>query len=83
MTLKQFRRIETEYRHLMFIEPLSPRELEVLQLVVEGDKNFAIAQKLYIAEGTVKTHVRNILQKLCVSDRTQAAIRALRSGLVH
>ncbi len=76
------RTIRPAYKYL-FIEPLSPRELEVLQLIVEGDKNSAIAQKLYIAEGTVKTHVRNILQKLCVSDRTQAAIRALRSGLVH
>ena len=77
------RAVEPEYRHLMFIEPLSPCELEVLQLIVEGDRNPIIAQKLYIAEATVKTHVRNILQKLCVSDRTQAAIRALRIGLVH
>jgi DNA-binding NarL/FixJ family response regulator len=76
------RAIEPEYRHSLFIEPLSPRELEVLQLIAEGDKNSIIAQKLYIAEATVKAHVRNILKKLCVSDRTQAAIRALRSGLV-
>ncbi|MBD2074259.1 response regulator transcription factor [Phormidium sp. FACHB-592] len=77
------RAIKPEYRHLMFVESLSPRELEVLQLIVEGDRNPIIAQKLYIAEATVKTHVRSILQKLCVSDRTQAAIRALRIGLVH
>jgi DNA-binding NarL/FixJ family response regulator len=77
------RAIKPEYRHLIFIEPLSPRELEVLQLIVEGDKNPIIAQKLYITEGTVKVHVRNILRKLCANDRTQAAIRALRSGLVH
>jgi DNA-binding NarL/FixJ family response regulator len=76
------RALEPEYRHL-FIEPLTARELEVLQLIVDGDKNPIIAQKLYIAEGTVKTHVRNILKKLCVNDRTQAAIRALRSGLAH
>jgi len=77
------RAIEPKYKHLILIEPLSPRELEVLQLIVEGDRNPMIAQKLYIAEGTVKTHVRNILKKLCVKDRTQAAICALRAGLVH
>jgi DNA-binding NarL/FixJ family response regulator len=67
----------------MFIEPLSARELQVLQLIVDDDRNPMIAQKLYITEGTVKTHVRNILKKLCVNDWTQAAIRALRAGLVH
>jgi DNA-binding NarL/FixJ family response regulator len=77
------RAIEPEHRQIMFIEPLSSRELQVLQLIVDGDRNSIIAQKLYIAEGTVKAHVHNIFKKLCVSDRTQAAIRALRSGLVH
>lgn len=67
----------------MLIEPLTPRELQVLQLIVDGDRNPIIAQKLFITEGTVKTHVRNIFRKLCVNDRTQAAIRALRAGLVH
>lgn len=74
---------EPEHPQLMLIEPLSLRELQVLQLIVDGDRNSIIAQKLYIAEGTVKTHVRNILRKLYVSDRTQAAICALRAGLVH
>ena len=77
------RAIEPEYRQVIGIEPLTARELEILQLIVEGHNNPIIAEKLYIAVGTVKTHVRNILKKLCVSDRTQAAIRALRSGLVH
>lgn len=54
------RAIELEYRHLMLIEPLFPRELEVLQLIVESDKNPIIAQKLYGTEGAVKTYVRNI-----------------------
>lgn len=62
--------------------PLTERELEVLELIVRGYSNAAIAQELYITVGTVKTHVRNILNKLCVDDRTQAAVRALRSGLV-
>lgn len=77
------RAIEPEYKEVIAIEPLTMRELEVLQLIVEGHNNPTIAGKLHITMGTVKTHVRNILKKLYVSDRTQAAIRALRSGLVH
>ena len=61
---------------------LTERELEVLQLIVDGLSNAEIAQNLYISIGTVKTHVRNILNKLCADDRTQAAVRALRFGLV-
>ncbi|MEM1168113.1 MAG: response regulator transcription factor [Cyanobacteria bacterium P01_H01_bin.35] len=64
------------------IDPLTERELEVLQLIVSGCSNAEIANKLYISVGTVKTHVRSILNKLCANDRTQAAVRALRSGLV-
>ncbi|MBD2502305.1 response regulator transcription factor [Anabaena azotica] len=69
---------------LDIIDPytLTERELEVLQLIVEGCSNAVIAERLYITVGTVKTHVRNILNKLSADDRTQAAVRALRSGLV-
>lgn len=73
---------EPEYSQLLEAYPLTERELEVLQLIVDGCSNAAIAEKLYITVGTVKTHVRNILNKLCADDRTQAAVRALRSGLV-
>jgi two-component system, NarL family, response regulator LiaR len=73
---------EPEYHQMLEAYPLTERELEVLQLIVEGYSNAAIADKLYITVGTVKTHVRNILNKLCADDRTQAAVRALRSGLV-
>ncbi|MFB2980797.1 response regulator [Microseira sp. BLCC-F43] len=73
---------EPEYTQMLEAYPLTERELEVLQLIVEGYSNAAIADKLYITVGTVKTHVRNILNKLCADDRTQAAVRALRSGLV-
>ncbi|HEY9666943.1 MAG TPA: response regulator transcription factor [Coleofasciculaceae cyanobacterium] len=73
---------EPEYSQLIEAYPLTERELEVLQLIVEGCSNAVIAEKLYITVGTVKTHVRNILNKLCADDRTQAAVRALRSGLV-
>ncbi|MDY6782223.1 MAG: response regulator transcription factor [Cyanobacteriota bacterium] len=61
---------------------LTERELEVLKLIVDGYSNAAIATQLFITVGTVKTHVRNILNKLSADDRTQAAVRALRSGLV-
>lgn len=61
---------------------LTDRELEVLSLVVEGLSNQEISSRLNIAETTVKTHIRNILQKLSVDDRTQAAIRALKDGLI-
>lgn len=62
--------------------PLTERELEVLQLIVNGCSNAEIAKQLFITVGTVKTHVRNILNKLCADDRTQAAVYALRSGLI-
>lgn len=74
--------VEPEYQQVLEIYPLTERELEVLELIVAGCSNVAIAQKLYITVGTVKTHVRNILNKLCVDDRTQAAVHALRAGLI-
>ena len=61
---------------------LTARELEVLQLIAGGCSNAKIAKKLYITTGTVKTHVGNIMNKLCAKDRTEAAVIALRSGLV-
>lgn len=64
-------------------EQLSQRELEVLELIVEGNSNPLIAQQLYISVSTVKTHVRSIMNKLAVNDRVQAAVVALRSGLVQ
>jgi two-component system NarL family response regulator len=62
---------------------LSGREQQVLELVVKGQSNKEIAARLDITEATVKGHVTNILSKLGVTDRTQAAITALRRGLVH
>ena len=73
---------ESEEEENISAYTLTERELEVLQLIVEGCSNALIAERLYITVGTVKTHVRNILNKLCADDRTQAAVRALRSGLV-
>ncbi|MGB3240216.1 MAG: response regulator transcription factor [Geitlerinemataceae cyanobacterium] len=74
--------LEPEYQKVLEAYPLTQRELEVLELIVSGASNAAISAKLHITVGTVKTHVRNILSKLCADDRTQAAVRALRSGLV-
>jgi DNA-binding NarL/FixJ family response regulator len=68
--------------HNSNINNLSARELEVLKLMVEGLSNPEIAQKLYLSPNTVKTHVRGIMNKLAVDDRVQAAVVALRSGLV-
>ena len=64
------------------VEPLSDRELEILRLVATGASNKEIAATLVIAEGTVKNHVTNILGKLGVRDRTQAALHAKELGLV-
>ena len=64
------------------VEPLSERELEILRLVADGASNKEIAATLVIAEGTVKNHVTNILGKLGVRDRTQAALQAKELGLV-
>lgn len=61
---------------------LSTRELDVLRLVVDGRSNQEIADKLVLSVETVKTHMRHIMEKLAVSDRTQAAVKAMREGLI-
>lgn len=64
------------------IEPLSAREIEILKCIAQGDSNKQIAEKLFIAEGTVKNHVTNILSKLGVKDRAQAVIRSKNLGIL-
>jgi DNA-binding NarL/FixJ family response regulator len=61
---------------------LTQREYEVLKLVVDGKSNNEIAEELTISSHTAKAHVCNIIQKLVVDDRTQAAVKALKEGLV-
>jgi two-component system NarL family response regulator len=62
---------------------LTARELDVLKLIVKGNSNKDISATLGISEATVKTHINNILTKLGVVDRTQAATTALQRGIVH
>ena len=62
---------------------LTARELEVLEQIVRGKSNKEIGQLLNISEATVKSHINNILSKLGVNDRTQAATTALQRGIVH
>jgi DNA-binding NarL/FixJ family response regulator len=64
-------------------EALSQREMEVLQQVAAGHRNRAIAAKLYIAEETVKAHVKHIMDKLGANDRTQSVMIAVRRGIIQ
>lgn len=79
----QINALDPECTQVLENYPLTERELEILELIVAGYSNAEIAQRSYITVGTVKTHVRNILNKLGVDDRTKAAVRALRAGLVN
>lgn len=63
------------------VDPLTEREVEVLRLVARGSSNRQIAEKMVISEATVRTHVSNILGKLHLASRTEAALYALREGL--
>jgi two-component system, NarL family, response regulator LiaR len=64
-------------------DQLTEREMDVLRLIARGMSNKEIASELSVAEKTVKTHVSNILQKLHLADRTQAALYAVRERLVE
>jgi DNA-binding NarL/FixJ family response regulator len=63
-------------------DSLTQREIELLQLIVDGLSNKAIAERLSLSENTVKYHLKNILQKLGVQNRTEAATHAIRDGLI-
>jgi len=82
--LEEFRRFggELVQEEDRFLSPLSPREMEILELVVRGMSNKEIAYHLGISHQTVKNHMTAILSKLGVADRTQAAVYALRHGWV-
>ena len=83
--LRDLRKAENESSTQAYdlIEPLTPREMDVLHLLVEGMTNHAIAQALGLRESTVKGYVQTILEKLDAKDRTHAAVKAIRMGLVQ
>jgi DNA-binding NarL/FixJ family response regulator len=64
-------------------EPLSEREVEVLRYVAAGNRNWEIGKRLFIAEETVKVHLKHIMSKLGASDRTQSVAIAVRRGIIH
>ena len=69
-------------RRMVADSPLTQRETDVLRLVADGRSNADIAAALHIGLGTVKGHIRDVLEKLAAADRTQAAVVALRRGLI-
>jgi len=73
--------ISSPPEHPPTTEPLTPRELEVLHLIAQGFENREIAEKLVISEATARTHVSNIMGKLHLASRTQAALYALKEGI--
>ena len=80
VVLRAFEHPGTSTTHA--VSPLSPRETQILQLIAGGTSNAEIAQQLSIGLGTVKGHIRDIMEKLSASDRTHAAVIALRRGLI-
>ena len=79
---EQVEALQTPDLDVAWVEPLSARELEVLQLIAEGLKNHEISDRLYLSQNTVKAHNRNIFGKLGVNSRTQAVARARALGIL-
>lgn len=75
--------VAARFRERVLRKDLSARELEVLRLIVAGRSNKEIARDLGIGEESVKTYLKAVFQKMGVADRTQAAIEAIRNGIVH
>ncbi len=82
VTRALMRGLRTKHRARSQLDDLTPRETDVLREIARGRSNKEIARQLGIREKTVKTHVSNVLSKLGVHDRTQAALEAVRSGLI-
>jgi DNA-binding NarL/FixJ family response regulator len=81
--ISEFNRLSNRVSTPSLIEPLTPRELDVLNGLANGLSNLEIAQTLVITEGTVKNHVSNLLAKLDVRDRTQAVLEAQKLNLLQ
>lgn len=81
--IHEFQRVRTQYsRAANLLTELTARELEILRMIAEGKRNKEIADALFITEKTVKNYISNILFKLQVNSRTEAALLAVRQGLV-
>jgi len=83
LVLNEFRSLTSEEEVENIYTPLSPREIEVLELMAAGRTNKEIAVKLDISNQTVKNHISSILRKLAVNDRTQAVVYAMRRGWIN
>ncbi|HLH22210.1 MAG TPA: response regulator transcription factor [Chloroflexota bacterium] len=82
--LREFQRLSGEGRGIEpLLVPLTPREMEILELIARGNSNKQIAQALFLSDQTVKNHITSILRKLAVNDRTQAVVFALRQGWIQ
>jgi len=75
--------IATHLANHLSDEALTSREIEILQQVAEGNRNRDIAERFFISEGTVKVHIKHIMEKLGANDRTQAITIAVRRGIIH
>lgn len=75
--------IATRLANHMSDEALTAREVEILQQIAEGNRNRDIAERLFISEGTVKVHIKHIMEKLGANDRTQAITIAVRRGIIR
>lgn len=82
VTARVLRRFAQLSNHAAEADKLSPREMEVLRLIASGSTNKAIAASLSISEGTARTHVANIMQKLGTNNRTEAVTKALEKGII-
>jgi ATP/maltotriose-dependent transcriptional regulator MalT len=80
--LRGIERLGAGFDSLPSPEPLTKRELEIVGMMAAGYSNREIAKACFVAEGTIKNHISNILSKLGVRDRTRAVLRALHLGLI-
>jgi DNA-binding NarL/FixJ family response regulator len=82
ITAKMLAEFQRQARHRSSTEALTPREIEVLTLIARGKNNKEIGAELFISEKTVKNHITNIFRKINVTDRTQAALYAVKNRIV-